>query len=96
MKYEFHLPLTIFYLLDDDNDIFESKWNKMTYFKMLGFFFFFFFMGNFELYSKKIKKEHHVKELAQKSKDSLSFIQGNHLCQRHILLISGLVYCPFS
>ena len=42
MKYEFHLPLTIFYLLDDDNDIFESKWNKMTYFKMLGFFFFFF------------------------------------------------------
>ena len=56
MKYEFHLPLTIFYLLDDDNDIFESKWNKMTYFKMLGFFFLFFWMGNFELYSKKSRK----------------------------------------
>ena len=38
MKYEFHLPLTIFYLLVDDNDTFESKWNKMTYFKMLGWF----------------------------------------------------------
>ena len=48
------------------------------------FFFFFFWIGNLEFYSEKIKREHHVKELAQESKDSLSSIQENHLCQPHI------------